>query len=224
MRRGPVPARAGATLLVHDLKSLAGRLAALRHNLQERFEDPHFRRSAAGVLDDTVSHLKRLASDLHDREGAVLVKLRVDLNEVVEAALLDTRPDLSGQVEVMAQFSEVPQVWGDRFLLRQAFACAIENALEALGGKGALAVCTSVTRRGGRPAIVVEIADTGPGMSEATMRRTLFTPFASTKGDGLGLGVYTMSQVAAMHGARLRILSAVGAGTRVRFRFPVEAR
>ena len=211
-------------MLVHDLKNLACRLAALCQNLHERYEDPLFKRSALDVLDHTVGHLKRLAGDIRERDGHVLIKLRVDLSQVLREAATDAGSGRSSHVLVTEEYKPLPQIWGDSFLLRRAFACAIENSLEAMKGRGAIRLTSGVTRRRGRTTILVEIADDGPGMSKDFIRERMFRPFSSTKEDGLGLGVYTMAQVASMHSGSLRILSVEGGGTRVRFRFPAEDR
>jgi len=221
-RPAPPPAEAGANLLVHDLKNLAGRLGALLQNLDEHYDDPLFKGTALGVLDDTVLHLKQLARDLRARESRVIVKLKVDVNRIVEDAVREVRSDLAGDIELVEQYAPLPPIWGDVFLLRCAFACAIENAVEAMGGSGVLVLSTACTRRHGRERIVVEVADTGPGMSAEFIRRVMIEPFASTKDDGMGLGVYTFRQVAALHGGAVRIKSREGDGTRVRFHFPVE--
>ena len=221
-RPAPPPAEAGTNLLVHDLKNLAGRLGALLQNLDENYDDPLFKATALGVLDNTVLHLKRLASDLREHDSRVIIKLKVDVNGIVEDAVREVRPELAGKIELVESYESIPPIWGDVFLLRCAFACAIENAVEAMQGVGVLALSTACTRRQGRPRIVVEIADTGPGMSEEFIRRVMLEPFASTKQDGMGLGVYTFHQVAALHGGSVRILSREGQGTRVRFHFPAE--
>jgi len=213
--RAPVPVDAGANLVVHDLKNLASRLASLMQNLSEHYDDPLFRDSALALLDDTAVHLR-------DHEGRVLIKFRVDLNQVLEDAMSDSRPDLAKAVRLVKRCAPIPAIWGDAFLLRRAFACAIENALEAMHGQGALLVRTATMRRKGRTRVVADIADDGPGMSASFIREQLFRPFAGTKEDGLGLGVYTIRQVAFLHGGTVRIESAEGVGTRVRFAFPVE--
>jgi len=221
--KGPAPAQAGANLLVHDLKNLAGRLAALVQNLGAHYDDPLFKGTALGVLDDTVMQLRRLAGDLRSHDGRVIIKLKVDLNKVLTDALEYTRPDLSGQVNVIEGFSEIPTIWGDALLLRQAFTCAIENALAAMRHRGTIAASTRLVLGRKHPRILVEIADDGPGMSEEFLRERLFNPFSTTKDDGLGLGVYTIRQVAALHGGTVRIRSIEGEGTRVRFHFPAES-
>lgn len=220
--QGPTPMDAGSNLVVHDLKNLAGRLAALTQNLAEHYEDPLFKATALALLDDTAIHLHRLATDLRNHEGRVVIKLRVDLNHVLDEALGDARPDLAGDIRVMKDFVPIPTMWGDAFLLRRAFACAIENALEAMAGKGDLLVGTAVVRRSRRSRVLADIVDNGPGMSAEFLRERLFQPFSSTKEEGLGLGVYTIRQVAGMHGGTVRIESGEGAGTRVRFSFPVD--
>ncbi len=222
--RRPAPAEAGANLLVHDLKNLACRLATLCQNLGQRYDDPLFKATALDVLDDTALHLHRLAKDLRDHEGRVVVKLRVDLSKVLREALRDSRPDLSGGIQLVERYGDLPPIWGDAYLLRRAFACAIENSLEAMKGCGVLSIFTARIRRRDRTRLLAEITDTGPGMSESFLRRRLFRPFSSTKKDGLGLGVYTIRQVAALHGANLRILSGEGLGTCVRFYFPDSER
>ena len=218
----PPPAEAGANLLVHDLKNLAGRLDALLQNLDDHYDDPLFKRTALDVLDDTVVHLQRLAKDLREHDGRVIIKLKVDVNRIVEDAVRDVRSDLVGDVELVEQYMPLPLIWGDAFLLRCAFACAVENAVEAMAGEGVLSLSTSCAKRRGRQRVTVEIADTGPGMTDEFLRNGLNEPFASTKEDGMGLGVYTFRQVAALHGGSVRILSREGEGTRVRFHFPAD--
>lgn len=210
---------AGTNLLAHELKNLASRLALLCRNLSDNFEDPLFRRSAVGLLDDTAGYLKQIAHDLRDRDGRMIVKLPVRLDEVLRAAVRDRRPDFGPKVALHEAYGVVESIYGDSVLLRQAFGCAIENALESLCGSGAVGVICGQTG-GRRPRIRVEIVDNGPGMSDEFVRRILFHPFATTKEQGLGLGVYTIRQVASFHGARVKISSVEGEGTRVRFSFP----
>lgn len=217
---GPAPSKAGANLLVHDLKNLAGRLSVLLQNLQERYDDPVFKRSAFSVIDDTASHLRRLAGELLQHEGRLLVKLLVDPSDILRQSVADARAGAPAGVEFRERYAPVPQLWGDAFLMRRAFSCAIENALEAMEGRGTVSVGARATRRDGRARIVIEIADDGPGMSDDFLRAKLRRPFSSTKEEGLGLGVYTMRQVAELHGGTMRIASAEGRGTRVRFHLP----
>lgn len=217
--RGPAATEAGSTLLAHELKNLASRLSLLCRNLGVHYDDPLFRESAVGLLHDTAGYLKQIAVDLRGRSGRMIVKLPIRLDEVVRAAVRERLPDFGAGVVLQEEYEDVDPIYGDGFLLKSAIGCAVENALQALGGAGALKV-RCVQSRGARPRIRVEISDTGGGMSREFVREMLFRPFATTKDDGLGLGAYTIRQVVSFHGARVQVVSAEGKGTSVRFSFP----
>ncbi len=218
-RRAPPPAEASRSLVAHDLKNLSARLALLCRNLASHFEDPLFRESAMSLLDETSRSLKDLAVELRERDGRLIVKLPVRIDEILAAAVAERRPDLPEGVALGMDIEAVDPIYGDAFLLRKAFACAVENALDAVEAGGSVSV--RCRQRGAvRPRIAVEIADTGKGMSPEFVRDRLFRPFATTKDAGLGLGAYTIRQVTAFHGGRVTIDSAEGRGTRLRFSFP----
>jgi two-component system, cell cycle sensor histidine kinase and response regulator CckA len=70
--------------------------------------------------------------------------------------------------------------------------------------------------------VVIEVADTGNGMSEATKAR-IFDPFFTTKpvGDGSGLGLALVHGLVTAHHGAIDVETAEGAGTTIRVRFPV---
>jgi signal transduction histidine kinase len=82
-------------------------------------------------------------------------------------------------------------------------------------GGGLIAVRTGVveSQDDDPPLAVVEIADTGPGMSKEFMGRDLFAPFVTTKPRGLGLGLYTCRQIIQMHDGEIKVRSELGRGT-----------
>ena len=60
--------------------------------------------------------------------------------------------------------------------------------------------------------VELQVADHGPGISD-TMKASLFTPFFSTKKNGLGLGLSTCQTIAESHNTRLRVRDNEGGGT-----------
>jgi len=92
----------------------------------------------------------------------------------------------------------------------------IQNALDATAERG------SVSVRLGRDGnfAVLDVTDTGIGMSAEFVRERLFKPFETTKAEGMGIGVYESSQYVAGLGGRMLIDSAPGTGTRVRLLLP----
>ena len=69
--------------------------------------------------------------------------------------------------------------------------------------------------------MIIDIVDEGPGMSPEFIRAELFRPFASTKGDGHGVGVYQARELLREAGGDLLVLSRVGSGTTMRLLLPL---
>jgi signal transduction histidine kinase len=76
------------------------------------------------------------------------------------------------------------------------------------------------TQCGGRPAGVVEIADTGPGIP-AEVRGRLFTPFFTTKDGGTGLGLPISLRIVEEHAGALEVQSEADQGTTFRVSLPL---
>jgi two-component system, NtrC family, nitrogen regulation sensor histidine kinase NtrY len=96
----------------------------------------------------------------------------------------------------------------DRAQMEQVFINLTKNALEAIGREGAITV--RLSRRDGRPAVVVE--DSGPGLSPEA-RQNLFTPFFSTKEHGQGIGLTLVQEILAQHRCQYSLDSAPGGPT-----------
>jgi signal transduction histidine kinase len=106
--------------------------------------------------------------------------------------------------------------------LRCAISNLIENAAEAIADAPDLAErrITISTHAGAEAEIVV--ADTGPGMSAAVLKR-IFEPLFSTRAFGTGLGLPTVKRIIEQHRGKMAIGSVPGAGTRVQIRLPLAA-
>jgi signal transduction histidine kinase len=96
----------------------------------------------------------------------------------------------------------------------------IQNAQDAMTRGGVVAVSLG---EGPDGRAVIEIRDTGKGMSEEFVRRKLFKPFETTKGSsGMGIGAYQAREVVRELGGELTVASEAGKGTIVRIILPHE--
>ncbi len=174
--------------------------------------------NAAVFLDRADSQSARtnldLISGLTDRIGLITDELRafarksggspapLAVREVVDGALLLVGPRLRQQgVRVVREVAdEAAKVLAERFRLEQVLVNLLQNAIEALEEtkNGEIAVQVLVKRAQVR----IIVADNGPGVApEATS--TLFTPFATTKPRGLGLGLVISRDIVAEFGGEL---------------------
>jgi hypothetical protein len=202
------------SILVHDMKNFSFRLRTLSGNIDAHYSDPAFRESLVRTLNETTTQMDRMVKRFREREEMVIVKIRTDLNEVVHSALRRIRRE-GKQIQISEQFGSLPQVWVDVLLIESAMFRLFENARDAMPGGGLLAVRTRVVQaeRNGGALAVIDIADTGTGISGEFIAKDLFTPFATTKPRGLGLGLYTCRQIVLMHDGEIKVRSELGKGT-----------
>jgi signal transduction histidine kinase len=93
----------------------------------------------------------------------------------------------------------------------------VQNALDATPEHGRVWVLLG--KRGDRA--VVEVGDTGQGMSQEFIRERLFKPFQSTRQAGMGIGAYESAQYIRELGGELQVDSQENAGTRVTMILPL---
>ncbi|HJT18986.1 MAG TPA: ATP-binding protein [Nitrospira sp.] len=125
-----------------------------------------------------------------------------------------------------------PHAEVDREELEQALLNVVVNARDAMSGHGRLSIDVTcgpaketesfAIAEAGR-FVMIQVADTGSGMSRDTQSR-MFEPFFSTKETNIGLGLTAVYGIVKRHGGHLEVTSAPAQGTKVRIALPaVEA-
>ncbi len=134
----------------------------------------------------------------------------VDLNTELESTLRMVWNELKYKCEVKRDFGELPSVTCYPTQINQVFTNLLVNAAQAIETRGVIRIRTSPRQH----EVVVEISDTGKGMSRETLAR-LFTPFFTTKprGQGTGLGLSISRDIVTRHGGRIDVQSEPGRGT-----------
>ncbi len=94
----------------------------------------------------------------------------------------------------------------------------ILNALEAMVQPGGTLTIEAGQTETGHP--MFAIGDSGPGMSKTFIENRLFRPFATTKKNGIGLGLYTCREIVRASGGTIEVHSVEGVGTTFRVVLP----
>jgi nitrogen fixation/metabolism regulation signal transduction histidine kinase len=142
-----------------------------------------------------------------------------DMGALVQDVLSPYLRALPRDVNLAVQLAAgTPRVRGDRRLLERAVLNLLENALQAVGERGEIAV--RLGSRDGRVELAIE--DDGPGL-DPEIRERVFEPFFSTKTGGSGLGLALVKKIAEDHGGGVTLTSAAGERTRALLWLPADA-
>jgi signal transduction histidine kinase len=142
----------------------------------------------------------------------------VDLHEELDSSLTLLNHLLKDRVTVVRKYGSLGPVECVRSQIDQVFLNVLANAAQAIPGPGTI---TIETRREG-PMAVIDIADTGPGISSGALSR-IFDPFFTTKpvGEGTGLGLSISYEIVTKHRGEIRAESPATGGAVFTLRLPV---
>ena len=213
--------------VMHDVNNALNPIVAAAHLLQLHATNPEKVRDyavrIARAAETGAATASRVGRFLRQDPIALAPGAMVDLAVITDEVIAMTRPiwaeRVGGGGNVVLQRALADGVMARAVAgeVREALLNLIQNALDAMKGGGTL----GVTVRRDRSSAIVEVHDTGHGMSPEVRERA-FEPFFSTKGaNGSGLGLAEVYGVIKRHNGRVEIESEVGRGTTVRLLFPV---
>ena len=192
--------------VAHEIKNPLVAIRTFAELLPERFNEVDFREDFSKVvikeisrIDDLVARLRGIAATAPQQVGAV------DLREPIT----ETLTLLRGQLEqthtaVVRDFKDpAPYVAIEESQLKQLFLNLFLNAIEAMGTGGTLTVRITRKHIQSQSLIVVDVSDTGPGISDA-VAANIFDPFFTTKARGSGLGLTICRGITDAHRGTIR--------------------
>ena len=204
--------------VIHDLKNLASQFNLLARNAEQYSENPEFRADMLVTLRSSADKLSALLARL-SRYGAMTVEalmpVRADLVAAEVAAQFEARCD--GRRPVTVIEAEECVVLAARESLEQVLAHLVQNALDASAEP--LPVFIRVGTQGASG--VIDVLDSGTGMSPEFVRNRLFRPFDSTKSGGFGIGAYEARELVRAMKGRLDVESRETIGSRFTIRLPL---
>lgn len=203
-----------SAFVVHDLKNIVTQLALLLRNAERHRENPEFQQDMLMTVEHSVERMRQLMMQL--REGATPPgsSYGVLLPDVIER-IRRSKMDQGRTIEMA--ISERLATRGHEERLERVIGHLVQNALDATSEGGR--VWISLERRGDRA--VIEVGDTGHGMTPEFIREKLFKPFQSTKQAGMGIGAYESAQYIRELGGELQVESEEKIGTRVTMILPL---
>ena len=201
-----------------------------RSRLEQVFDD-HLVDSALEemlyMLEDNLAGVTRVCSITRELKNFSHLDRKqiewLDLNDAVRSACRMASNDIHHRARLVLELRELPRIAADPERLVQAVLNLLRNAAQAIQTGAAGANRIRVETRAEEARVVLEIEDTGCGMSAETRRR-IFEPFFTTRERevGTGLGLALTEETVLMHGGELRVESEPDAGTCVRLSLPLD--
>jgi signal transduction histidine kinase len=159
---------------------------------------------------------------------------RTDLDQVLQQSITMAEAKVARREVIVKTSIEpgLPMIEGDHHQLSQVFTNLIANAFEALDGRGSITISMETAAieadpafagiHPPAPAVLVEVADDGPGVP-ANLTDRIFNPFFTTKVTGTGLGLAIVRKIVDAHDGRIDVHSTPDTGTRFRVTLPVSS-
>ncbi len=202
-----------SAFVVHDLKNIVAQLSLMLKNAERHRANPEFQHDMLETVGHSVERMKQLMLQLREGNTPVDAAQRVALGPLARRVIAGKAgqqpvPEFDVDTDVAAR--------GHEAKLERVIGHLVQNALDATEPSGRVWIRINSL---GEEA-VVEVGDTGHGMTAEFVRDRLFRPFQTTKQAGMGIGAYESFQYVRDLGGRVEVESAVDTGTRIRLYLP----
>jgi putative PEP-CTERM system histidine kinase len=197
-----------SAFVVHDLKNLVAQLSLMLKNAERHHDNPEFQRDMLETVRNVVERMNGMLQQLRAGTTPFERPRRIDLGDLAQR-VARAKASAGRQVDIEAEQGVETLAHPDR--LERVVGHLVQNALDATSGGGSVRL--RVHRESDE--CVLEVVDTGVGMSPEFVRSQLFRPFLTTKSTGTGIGAYESTQYVSALGGRMHVQSELGKGTRV---------
>ncbi|PYN94069.1 MAG: hypothetical protein DMD91_28765, partial [Candidatus Rokuibacteriota bacterium] len=208
--------------IAHEIKNPVVAIKTFTQLIPRRLHDHAFLENFSRVVSREIERMERLVERFRRlSRPAKQPQHRLDVRQPLIEAVEFLKPAFDERTVALtlAAGAEPRFVMGDEGELHQLFVNLLMNAHEATPRGGSVEVELTATDR----AVVVTVADTGPGIPPERLRQ-LFDPFFTTKARGSGLGLTISAGIAAGHRAKLRASNRpAGGGALFTVEFPAAA-
>jgi len=209
--------------VAHEVKNPLNSMRLWLENLKESlsYDGDGSAQQAVQVLDKEIDRLDQVVKRFLDFTRPMEVRLEAtQLANLLQEVLEIAKPQLEKSNILLAQLLpiDVPEVYVDRALLKQAVLNLVLNAAEAMPNGGQLRLVLS--RRGEMAEIAV--GDTGKGIPPENQQK-IFQLFFTTRPGGSGIGLASAFRIVQLHNGSIDFTSEVGRGTTFRIELPLAA-
>lgn len=200
-----------SAVVAHEVRNPLGVIFNSLGSLKRLIQPQGDVETLLGIMEEEANRLDRIVGDLLEfARPNPLEPDWCDLGGLTDHAL-STYPAPSG-IELRGEIEdELPAVYVDARLVRQALLNLIQNATHAMPKGGRIEVVVR-KREGGQNLVELLVRDQGNGIPEELVPK-IFEPFFTTKATGSGLGLALVKRIVEAHQGRLELHTEPGVGS-----------
>jgi signal transduction histidine kinase len=210
-----------SAMLTHDLKNAIEALSLTVSNMELHFDNERFRADTMKSLSLATEKLKamvaRISNPVTTLSGEHKRPAPTDLAALLRRVVAMICDPAHSKYQIEFKLSGPVYALADPERIEKVIENLVINALEAMGAGGKLTVEAGAAGPG---KVFFSVGDTGPGIPSEVVEHRLFRPFATTKKNGVGLGLYTCREVVRANGGVIEVQSKEGIGTTFRVVLP----
>lgn len=211
-----------ATGVAHDLNNILAPILISIELLRKKLHDEEYLKMLAKAEANAHRGADIIKQMLWFSRGLSGQRVPVNLGELANEIAQFASETFSKSIRVEKQIA--PDLWtvvGDSTQVHQVFMNLVTNARDAMPDGGTLKVSARNVAMDGHRYVVLEVADTGMGISSELLDR-IFEPFFTTKEVGHGLGLSTALSIVKSHGGFIKAESQPGHGAIFRVHLPAQ--
>ena len=207
--------------IAHEVRNPLASIKGFAQYLKGKFSLKGSESYYTDIIIEEVERLDKIVSALLNFAKPKPLHIEMhNINSIIEESLaLIEDKARKNHISIMKNLrDDLPLMNMDKDQVKQVFLNIFLNAIQEMEMGGKLEV---VSRSNENSSVIVEIKDTGRGISHENIQN-IFNPFFTTKESGFGLGLSIANSIIESHGGEIKVISEIEKGTTFTIQIPIN--